>query len=244
MRVHSKGVVGCWLPVPARLTSCHGALPWWLPHALRCAALRCSHDWLAGTGLPGAPPTALPGTGGDGLLPADGSARKFVSTSTPLSFQTKPQVLVEMGSSLQMGAVIHRIQDVALESVALHTVCASMLYARIVSHACASQSLPSPGPPLACGQHGTARSRQPAALAGSGQPFGIHCAHDCLALHRVDMAACLGPAPGRSAPGCCTTMLRGGATWTACLCPSSLGRCRQVRCLARVFGLCVCRGRA
>lgn len=87
MRVHSKGVVGCWLPVPARLTSCHGALPWWLPHALRCAALRCSHDWLAGAGLPGASPTALPGTGGDGLLPADGSARNFSQHQLPYPFK-------------------------------------------------------------------------------------------------------------------------------------------------------------
>lgn len=38
------------------------------------------------------------------------------------------QVLVEMGSSLQMGAAMHRVQDIALESVALHTVRAGLAW--------------------------------------------------------------------------------------------------------------------
>ena len=40
----------------------------------------------------------------------------------PVCFHSHVQVLVEMGSSLQMGAAMHRVQDIALESVALHTV--------------------------------------------------------------------------------------------------------------------------
>ncbi|PRW20989.1 kinase [Chlorella sorokiniana] len=38
------------------------------------------------------------------------------------------KVLVEMGSQLHMGAAMHRVQDIALESMALHTVGAWLLY--------------------------------------------------------------------------------------------------------------------